>query len=128
LAKKIAKKLKPGATVAFYGDLGSGKTTLIQFIAKALGVRDEITSPTFVIQKNYQLPKGRLIHIDCYRLESKKDAVELGFLDFLADKNSINLIEWAERIEEILPENTLEIHLKYLDQNRREYRIENIKL
>jgi tRNA A37 threonylcarbamoyladenosine biosynthesis protein TsaE len=61
-------------------------------------------------------------------LESKKDAVELGFLDFLADKNSINLIEWADRIEEILPENTLEIHLKYLDQNRREYRVENIEL
>jgi len=128
LAKKIAKKLKPGVTVAFYGDLGSGKTTLIKFIAKALGVKDEITSPTFVIQKNYKLPKGKLIHIDCYRLENKEDAIELGFLDFLADKNRIKLIEWAEKIEEILPKNVLKIHLKYLDQNRREYLVENIKL
>lgn len=126
LAKELVDLLKPGQVVAFYGDLGSGKTTLIQMIAKELGVKTPVTSPTFVIQKNYPLKDNNiLIHIDCYRLSSPRDAEDLGFLDLFEDKNAIVLIEWAERIEELLPKGTIHIRLTEVDNNDRKVLIEN---
>lgn len=125
LAKKLASRLKPGQTVGFYGDLGAGKTTLVQMIAGELGVKEPVTSPTFVIQKNYQISGGELVHIDCYRLNTIDDVKDLGFEELFADPKKLVLIEWADRIEELLPQNCLRIRLSENDNNHREAVLEN---
>jgi tRNA threonylcarbamoyladenosine biosynthesis protein TsaE len=129
LANELAGKLHPGQVVAFYGDLGTGKTTLIQFIAKKLGINQPVTSPTFVIQKNYpichpELDSGsQIVHIDCYRLSSVDDAKDLGFEELFADQRSLIFVEWAEKIEELLPKNAVRIRLSTIDENRRKVEI-----
>lgn len=119
LANELAGKLQPGQVVAFYGDLGSGKTTLIQFIAKKLGVTQPVTSPTFVLQKNYPLDDFSIAHIDCYRLNSLDEARGLGFEELFADPKYLIFVEWAEKIEGLLPENTIKIKLTTIDDNKR---------
>lgn len=128
LAQSIAKKIKPGMVIALFGDLGAGKTTLIQFIAEKLGVREIVTSPTFVIQKQYQTNKRLpLVHIDCYRLKNTDEAIEIGLIDFFTDDN-LCLVEWADRIESLLPAHTVRIYLKYISENQRLVRIEGINV
>ncbi len=115
IARMFAEKLiraprRGGARVlALQGNLGAGKTTFTQGFARALGVKENVLSPTFVLMKIYPLKKGNfrhLIHIDCYRLASPKDLVHLGFKELLKDKDAVILIEWADRIKKILPRNT----------------------
>jgi len=116
--KILAKYLKPGDLVLLYGDLGSGKTTLIQGISEGLGVNPEvyITSPTFSIINLYE-GKYPILHLDLYRLESE-DLYDLGIWEYLS--SSILLIEWADRLDQIPGEDFLEIHLNYIDINSRE--------
>lgn len=104
------------AVLALSGELGAGKTTFAQGFARALGVREKVKSPTFVLMKVYdipsksQVPKSKFkhfIHIDCYRLASPKDLLPLGFKGLLKDKDAIMLIEWAERIKKILPRDAI---------------------
>lgn len=113
-AEKVVTDLKrnSAAVVALEGDLGAGKTTFVQGFARALGVKENVLSPTFVLMKVYKVgcqmsgvrcyPK-HLIHIDCYRLDSPQDLLHLGFKDLLKDKDAIILIEWADRIKKIIP-------------------------
>lgn len=111
--KKIASLLARQATtpliIALRGALGSGKTTFVQGFARALGVKEKVQSPTFVLMKVYRLNQKikHLVHIDCYRLGSPKDLLHLGFKDLLKDKDAIILIEWAERVKNFLPRSTL---------------------
>jgi tRNA threonylcarbamoyladenosine biosynthesis protein TsaE len=104
--------------LALHGNLGAGKTTLVQLIAKELGVTDTVTSPTFVIMKSYvsstSLPT--LVHIDAYRIEEIDEMRVLGFERLLTQKHTIICIEWAERIAKLLPENTL--HLSITEENQ----------
>ena len=115
IAKKIAKDLvkNSGSVLALYGNLGSGKTTFTQFLAKALGVKEKILSPTFVIMKTYKRDTNtrihandtnrirNLVHIDTYRLNSAKDLTSLGLKDLLKDKENILVIEWPEKVEKL---------------------------
>jgi len=98
-----------GATVAtLSGDLGAGKTTFVQAAAKALGVEENVTSPTFVIEKIYQLREqkfAKLLHIDAYRLESEQELKVLGFKELLQDPANLIFIEWPEKIASLIPEN-----------------------
>jgi len=120
---------KSGAyVVGLEGDLGSGKTAFSKELAKLLGVKEIVTSPTFVIEKIYKL-KGQkfdyLIHIDAYRLEESRELEVLGFKKLLEDPKNLILIEWPERVKEILPKNMKKIYFEFIDENVR--KIEVIK-
>ncbi|MBI3559120.1 tRNA (adenosine(37)-N6)-threonylcarbamoyltransferase complex ATPase subunit type 1 TsaE [Candidatus Gottesmanbacteria bacterium] len=116
LGEKLAEKIKNGGVVCLYGDLGAGKTTFVQGIAKGLGIKKQITSPTFIIMRSY----GRLWHLDLYRLNSLEEIKALGVEEIWQDENNILVIEWPEKIEPILPENKLTVHLTTLADNTHE--------
>ncbi len=103
------------------GELGSGKTTFIQGMAKGLGVKEKITSPTFVILKKYLVPGKRnlsLCHIDCYRIGSR-DLTELDFREIISQPNNIIVLEWAERVKKVLPLDVIWMRFEYLDKDKR---------
>ncbi len=117
---------RQAAVLALSGDLGAGKTTFIQGFAKGLGVREKILSPTFVILKKFKIPNPKsqinfryLYHIDCYRIDSPKEIIDLGFRDAISDPQNIVVIEWAERIKKILPKSAIWMEFKWLDKNKR---------
>lgn len=119
-AKKYAKGLKGGEIIALLGDLGSGKTTFVQGLAKGLGVKERITSPTFVILNLHQADKGlSLAHFDLYRLNNEADLEGIGATDYLGKKDIISVIEWSEKAKKILPPSTIWINFEHIDENRR---------
>lgn len=122
--EKISMGIYDGAViVGLYGDLGSGKTTFTQCVAKLFGIKEDITSPTFVIEKRYNVDNPnfkQLIHIDAYRLESSKEARALGWNEISINSHNIVFIEWPERIEDILPKNHIKINFKFISENERE--------
>lgn len=105
---------RPGnaTVVTLSGELGAGKTTFVQAVAKALGVAESVTSPTFVLEKIYQL-EGRefshLIHIDAYRLKGAQELEALGWKELLADTGNLIVLEWPERVAETIPEDAIRI-------------------
>jgi tRNA threonylcarbamoyladenosine biosynthesis protein TsaE len=123
-AKEFAKTLKPGAVVALIGDLGSGKTTFTQFVAKELGASAVVNSPTFLIQKEYMLKNDRgidiLYHLDLYRLSSEKEVEEVGLKEILLDKKAMTFIEWPEKASGLLPQDTHFLTFTYLNETTRE--------
>ena len=123
LIKEIKKRNKNSATVlAFYGDLGVGKTTLTIEVAKQLGIATKVVSPTFVIMKNYKTKDKKfknLIHIDAYRLERSQEVLKLDFEKIIKNKDNLIVIEWPERIEEYLPSDTHKIILEHKDDTTR---------
>ena len=107
---------------ALVGDLGAGKTTFSRFFLRALGIEESVTSPTFVIMKSYPLAHPqftRAYHIDCYRLKDPKELLILGFADILTDKKNILLIEWADRIREVLPPDAVWIDFAHVAETER---------
>ena len=101
--------------VTFSGDLGAGKTTLIQEIARQLGVIEDLQSPTYVIYKRY----GHVIHGDMYRLESEQEILNLGWEELLKDPKNILLVEWPEKIAGVIPEWAVKIILGHNEKNSR---------
>lgn len=124
LGKKIAKKLKKGDIVALYGELGSGKTTLIKGIVAGLGYQKTVKSPSFIMVAVY-LAEVPIYHIDLYRIENEETIENLGIFEYLYGEG-ISLIEWAERIEKKLPSKKIIIKIKILGKNEREFEIENL--
>lgn len=126
LAKQVVEtlQLSDAATVlALKGDLGSGKTAFTKGLAKALGVTEEITSPTFVIQKIYQLENQQfdhLIHIDAYRLESADELRSLGWDEIMTNPSNCIVLEWPEKVEGLLPDSAYEIEFTFVDEETRE--------
>ncbi|MGO1388232.1 MAG: tRNA (adenosine(37)-N6)-threonylcarbamoyltransferase complex ATPase subunit type 1 TsaE [Staphylococcus equorum] len=120
-ATTLAKYLSAGDLVLLNGDLGAGKTTLSQFIGKALGVKRNINSPTFNIIKSYQGSNLRLHHMDCYRLEDSEE--DLGFDEYFEDE-AVILIEWSQFISEFLPPSSLTIHITTLNESERNIELE----
>jgi tRNA threonylcarbamoyladenosine biosynthesis protein TsaE len=125
LGEKIGRSLKPDDVVALNGELGAGKTTLIQGIAKGLGISDWVTSPTFTIINEF---KGNLnlYHIDLYRLNSVAEAEDLAIEEYWT-KGGVTAIEWAEKIKDILPDNLIEIDIRVKNENEREIDIKGLK-
>jgi tRNA threonylcarbamoyladenosine biosynthesis protein TsaE len=119
----LGKYLTAGDIVALIGDLGTGKTQLAKGLARGVGVPEEycITSPTYIIVNEYQ---GRipLYHFDLYRLEGNSDLENLGYEEYFEGKG-VTVIEWAEKIAHLLPENRMEIHISHLGNDVREFEI-----
>lgn len=108
--RRLSQLLKPGDVIGFFGELGSGKTRTIQGICQGLGCDDQVTSPTFTIINEYRA-KFPIFHFDLYRIESEQEIFDLGYEEYFYD-DGICLIEWAERIQSLLPVNHLEVYLK----------------
>lgn len=106
LGRRIGERAPGGAVIAFSGDLGAGKTTMTKGIAMGLGILEEVTSPTYTIQSDYQ---GRLVlhHIDAYRLHGIDDFLETGIMELLGMPDSLSIIEWSERIAPLLTSSIL---------------------
>jgi len=123
LAKELASSLKGGEVICLYGDLGGGKTTFIKGLAEGLGIKEIITSPTFILHRSYNAQRSgisRLHHIDLYRIASIRDIEALGLDEMLSESISVITIEWAEKIKKILPRKRIDIYFDYLDENKRE--------
>ena len=116
---RLGALLQPGDLVALVGDLGSGKTTLVQGIAAGWGSLDPVSSPTFVIVNVYRHSMGlRLFHLDAYRLNGSTEALDLD-LDLMLDQGPM-IVEWAERVQSALPEQGLWVHMSYIDEVQRD--------
>tara|TARA_B100000287_G_scaffold315226_1_gene298799 strand:- start:1380 stop:1820 length:441 start_codon:yes stop_codon:yes gene_type:complete len=108
-ASRFSKKLQKGQVIALNGDLGSGKTTFSQGIAEGLGIEQHVGSPTFKLVSEYVGEILKLYHVDCYRLNNADEFLNLGGENLLLPDNAITLIEWANIIQELLPEDVIEI-------------------
>ena len=108
----LARELKAGDILALVGDLGTGKTTLTKYIARELGIMQAITSPTFTIICEYTDGRLPLYHFDVYRLNSADEMLELGYEEYFFG-DGVCIVEWADKIEELLPENTKTIYITY---------------
>ena len=125
-----------GATVVgLSGELGSGKTSFTQGVAKALGVEEHVTSPTFILERIYKLqaPKfkaqpstksqvpnfSHLVHIDCYRMDGPHELKQIGFDELANDPSNLILLEWPQRVAEGLPKDMATLSFKFIDENTR---------
>jgi len=122
----LARKLPSGTIVAFYGDLGAGKTTFTKGLAQGLGISAQVTSPTYTIVNEYETGERPLIHFDMYRLHSADDLFEIGWEDYL-ERGAILAVEWSERVEEAFPEHTVRVHIEKDGDTRRVITITGIK-
>jgi len=150
LAESFIEYVQNGAIILLYGDLGSGKTTFVQHIAKALGIEKPVLSPTFPIIKQYVIlsrfdkltvnsakeldssakPQNDIrifYHIDLYRMETEQDVQNIGIQDILTEPNAIIAIEWAEKLGSLLPKKRWDIHFEYVDEFKRKITIEKFE-
>ena len=114
VAAEVAEQLTPGMVLALTGDLGAGKTTFMQGIALALGIKRPITSPTFTLCQEYQTPKFKLVHMDLYRLNGPDDLLTIGFPEHL-ESGAVVALEWPERGGDLIPQTALHIMLSLSD-------------
>ena len=123
LGEKLAVRLQPGDTVLLYGDLGAGKSELTRGIAKGLGVKETVTSPSFTILNVYESGRCPLYHFDWYRLESAEELYELGMDEYLGG-DGIAVVEWPERCPEAIPEKYMAIRLTATGEESRQIETE----
>ncbi len=110
VAKQILKSVN-SKIILFHGEMGIGKTTLISAIVKELGYKNDVSSPTFSIVNEYEVTDGLVYHFDFFRVNDESEAFDIGFEDYLYSGNWC-FIEWPDKVENLLPENVNEIHLK----------------
>lgn len=117
-AQTILDNLGDETLIAFYGEMGAGKTTLIKEICRQLGSDDNITSPTFALMNEYRTGSGqKIFHFDFYRINSISEAYDMGYEDFFYS-DSLCLVEWPEKIKQLLPQNCLSIFITVEDNLR----------
>ena len=115
-AAEYAKTLSAGDVVLLDGDMGAGKTVFAKGVAKGMGIFDEVTSPTYAYMNDYD---GRLFHYDCYRIQSPRQAENLGLADYF-ELGGVSLVEWSENIAPLLPERLKRVKIRKIDENTRE--------
>lgn len=121
IAQELAGSLQGGEVIALSGNLGAGKTIFVKFLATALGVKEDVTSPTFVLMKIYSARVRdirRLVHVDCYRLDGQNDLFDIGLEEYLQDPKTVMVIEWADKISN-LPSQTINVKIDYLSDTKR---------
>ena len=117
LGQKFVALAKPGSTFCLTGDLGAGKTTLVRGIARALNIKSVVQSPTFNIMKVYFDGDRPLIHIDAYRLADVN--TDIGLDEYIGYETGITVIEWPEFIQDLIPENAIEVNIKHAESDTR---------
>ncbi len=131
VAAELMTALAGGDIICLYGELGAGKTTFTKGLAEALGIKEEITSPTFTLMNVYQVlsPQSSvlsLIHIDTYRLENEKELLAIGVDDYLGQTGTVTVVEWPEKIEGLLEgKKVIRIWFEHLEDGGRKIRVEN---
>ncbi len=120
--RQLAGSLRAGDVLALTGDLGAGKTCLVQGLAAGLNITHAVTSPTFTLIHEYRGGRLPLAHIDLYRLATASEAVNIGIEEYLSGAG-VTVIEWAERIESLLPVQTKRIRLTALDETTRQIEV-----
>jgi len=133
LGKKLASQLCGGEILALSGPLGAGKTVLVKGLAAGLGVKEIITSPTFVVMKVYpvrhtaakdvspaQKKIKRLVHIDCYRVNEPQAILDIGAAEYFRQPDTVTVIEWAEYLKPILPRKKINLTIKFKNFNQRQ--------
>ena len=117
LGKKLAESLRPGDVIAYFGDLGAGKTAFTRGIAEGLGVSEQVTSPTYTIVNEYMSGRLPLFHFDMYRLSSADDLFDIGWEDYL-DRGGVCAVEWSENVTEAM-EGAVSVTIDVLGENTR---------
>ncbi|WP_231425618.1 tRNA (adenosine(37)-N6)-threonylcarbamoyltransferase complex ATPase subunit type 1 TsaE [Pedobacter sp. Leaf250] len=109
----------------FDGDMGAGKTTFIKVFCAALGVEDVVSSPTYSIVNEYESPNGSLFHFDFYRIKDIQEAYDLGYEEYFYG-GGICLIEWPERVAELLPDHYIKVEIATVEENRRVFNFSKV--
>ncbi len=117
----LARELPRGTVLTLDGDLGAGKTVFSRGFARGLGITEPVSSPTYTIIQEYLLPdRGMLYHLDLYRIANSASALAFGVDEYLADPESVALVEWPERIADILPDSVVKIAIRHISDSERE--------
>lgn len=117
-ATQLASLFDKNKICLFYGEMGAGKTTLIKSLCEALGVRETVSSPTFAIINEYDAAGEAIYHFDFYRIKSLQEAFDIGYEDYFYS-GSICLIEWPEKIQELVPQDHIAVEIAVIDENKR---------
>ena len=123
VARAVIRSLGRRTVVAFRGGMGAGKTTLIREIVAALGSADTVTSPTFAIVNQYKAGKERIHHFDFYRIDDQREAYDFGYEEYFYS-GDLCLVEWPEKIEPLLPENTMNVRITADSDTARTFEID----
>ncbi len=127
LGKKFASTLRGGEVIALDGELGAGKTVFVKGLAAGLGITATVHSPTFILMKPYAVKKNKsittLLHIDAYRLKDAAQLEGIGIEDYLEEPTCVTVIEWAQKVQALLPKKYIQMTLKSVAQNKREITI-----
>tara|TARA_S200000501_G_C20570931_1_gene632887 strand:+ start:327 stop:764 length:438 start_codon:yes stop_codon:yes gene_type:complete len=124
LARKFAQSISNGNVIALIGNLGTGKTTFTKGLAKALGILENVGSPTFKLVSEYLGTDSILYHIDAYRLEGSKDFLNIGGEEYLTTEDGITVIEWADIIGDILDDDVIQVKFARIQNNSEARQIE----
>lgn len=127
IGEELGRKLRKGTVVSLRGSLGAGKTVLAKGIAKALGIEEAIVSPTFTIVQEYDGKDMKMYHLDLYRLSGEDEFESMGGEEFLYP-DGVTLIEWSEKIEDMLPDDTVYINITINDDQSRDIEIKGAEL
>lgn len=127
VATKLLEEIN-SKIVLLHGNMGAGKTTLIKAIVKILGSVDDVSSPTFSIVNEYESPNGPIFHFDMYRIEDEMEALNFGFEDYLYNDKNWLLIEWPEKVSNLLPNSVSEITITIKDKNSRTLKLSQNEL